>query len=323
MAKTREIRKRIASVRNIHKITRTMEKVAQSKQMKLAGRFQNATSFARHLARLLPEALGAAQGTLEAAQELAASPLGMRRTVVKRVLLFCVTSSRGLCGGYNAHVIQAARARMRELEQEQKQAALAVMGRKGLAFFRFHNQPVLIAVPDADENIPFRRLDEVAQEIINGFTAAEFDAVEIVSWRFRTKVQQEVRITPLLPFEAGPATSATATAGAFASAPAGASASATREPTPGPDGKPLYLVEPDRKSVLSALLPLSTKVELFCAALEGMLCEQAQRSVAMRSASDNAESMTKRLTRNYNRARQAQITNEMIEIISGSEGGRT
>jgi len=313
MAKTREIRKRIASVRNIHKITRTMEKVAQSKQMKLAGRFESATSFARHLARLLPEALGAAPGTLEAAQELADSPLGARRTVVKRVLLFCVTSSRGLCGGYNAHVIQAARARMQELAREQKQVALAVMGRKGLAFFRFHNQPVAIAVPDADENIPFHRLDEVAQEIILGFTAAEFDAVEIVSTRFRTKLLQEVRTAALLPFGAArviPA--ATATAGAISVAP-----------TPGPDGKPLYLVEPDRERVLSTLLPLTVKVELFCAALEGMLCEQAQRSVAMRSASDNANSMTKRLTRNYNRARQAQITNEMIEIISGSEGGRT
>ena len=82
-------------------------------------------------------------------------------------------------------------------------------------------------------------------------------------------------------------------------------------------------MEPDRERVLSALLPLAVKVELFCAALEGMLSEQAQRSVAMRSASDNADSMTKRLTRNYNRARQAQITNEMMEIISGSEGGRT
>jgi F-type H+-transporting ATPase subunit gamma len=326
MAKTREIRKRITSVRNIHKITRTMEKVAQSKQMKLAGRFQSATSFARDLARLMPEALGAAPGSLEAAQELGRSPLGARRVVVKRVLLFCVTSSRGLCGGYNTHVIQAARARMNALEREQKQAALAVMGRKGLAFFRFHNQPVAFAVPDADENIPFRRLDEVAQGIINGFTAAEYDAVEIVSTRFRTKALQEVRITPLLPFEAAPAAPpVTAAAVAFSgAATAGAASAAARQgPTPGPDGKPLYLVEPDREHVLSTLLPLAVKVELFCAALEGMLCEQAQRSVAMRSASDNADSMTKRLTRNFNRARQAQITNEMIEIISGSEGGRT
>ena len=83
-------------------------------------------------------------------------------------------------------------------------------------------------------------------------------------------------------------------------------------------------MEPDRAAACSRLIvPMLVKVELFCAVLEAMLCEQAQRSIAMRSASDNADSMTKRLTRTYNRVRQAQITNEMIEIISGSEGGRT
>ena len=85
----------------------------------------------------------------------------------------------------------------------------------------------------------------------------------------------------------------------------------------------MYLVEPDRRRLLAQLLPLIVKTELFCVILEAMLCEQAQRSLAMRSASDNADSMTKRLTRTYNRVRQAQITNEMIEIIGGSEGGRT
>ena len=85
----------------------------------------------------------------------------------------------------------------------------------------------------------------------------------------------------------------------------------------------MYIVEPDRGAVLARLLPLLVKGQLFCTVLEAMMCEQAQRSIAMRSASDNADSMTKRLTRTYNRARQAQITNEMIEIISGSEGGRT
>ena len=84
----------------------------------------------------------------------------------------------------------------------------------------------------------------------------------------------------------------------------------------------LYLVEPSRRDVLSALIPLAAAVELFCSVLEAMQGEQAQRTLAMRSASDNADSMTKKLTRSYNRVRQAQITSEMIEIISGSEGGR-
>jgi F-type H+-transporting ATPase subunit gamma len=305
MAKTREIRKRIQSVRNIHKITRTMEKVAQSKGMKLNGRYAAATAFHRHLLRLLPEALGATLGSIESAQELFVQPLGARRAVVGRVLLVCVTSSRGLCGGYNTKVIQAARARMAELRSTGAEALLAVIGRKGLAYFRYHNEEVTLPVSDVDENIPFDRLDEIATGIMKLFTGAKVDAVEIVSTRYRTRVAQEVRCAPYLPF--------TGTA----------AADGPREPTQAPDGTPLYLVEPDRASVLSALLPLVLKQELFCAVLEAMLCEQSQRSVAMRSASDNADSMTKKLTRNYNRARQAQITNEMIEIISGSEGGRT
>jgi len=308
MAKTRDIRKRIGSVRNIHKITRTMEKVAQSKGMKLTGRFESAKRFRHDVAAILPEALGAPLSTVEAAQELAAHPLGALRPV-KQVLLFCVTSSRGLCGGYNSKVIQAARVRMEAVRKEGKTPLLAVMGKKGLAYYRYHNQDVTISLADADENIPFDRLDELIAQIADRFMAKEFDAVEIVSTRFRSRAVQEVTIAGLLPFVPAIAVAAIGTAAAA--------------PRQGPGGEPLYLVEPDRQHLLAHLLPLLVKAELFCVVLEAMLCEQAERSVAMRSASDNAESMTKRLTRTYNRVRQAQITNEMIEIIGGSEGGRT
>jgi len=309
MAKTRDIRRRIQSVRNIHKITRTMEKVAQSKGMKLTGRFDRAREFRRDVAALLPEALGAGLATPEAAQELASHPLGDARAKPQKVLLFCVTSSRGLCGGYNARVIQAAKNRMEELRRDGREPLLAVMGRKGLAYFRYHGQPVLVPVPDVDENIPFSRIDEVAGQIGDGFSARDFDEVQIVSTRWKSRASQDVRIQAMLPLVPSLATAA------LGGGPA--------EPTPGPGGRPLYLVEPDRRHVRDAVLPLLLRAELFCAVLEAMLCEQAQRSAAMRNASDNADSMTKRLTRRYNRARQAQITNEMIEIISGSEGGRT
>jgi F-type H+-transporting ATPase subunit gamma len=319
MAKTRQIRKRIISVRNIHKITRTMERVAQSKGMKLTARFASATSFQHDLARLVPEALGAAPASTAGLQELAVSALGAQRAEVKRVLLFCITSSRGLCGGYNARVIAAARARMRALEKDGTEALLAVMGKKGLAFFRFHGQPVLIPVAEIDENTPYASIDALAQDIITRFTAREFDQVRIVSTRLRTRVLQEVTEAALLPFSPAEASWQRLPAAAGA-AP---QASPAQGPTAGPDGEPLYFLEPDRATVLARLLPLLVKGQLFCAVLEAMMCEQAQRSVAMRSASDNADSMTKRLTRTYNRARQAQITNEMIEIISGSEGGRS
>ena len=158
MAKTREIRKRISSVRNINKITRTMEKVAQSKIMKLNTRFADAKAFRASLLRLLPEALGAAVGTSEANEALARQPLTEARPKGPRVMLLAVTSSRGLCGGYNAKVIAATRARMQELAREGRRASLAVLGRKGLSFFRYNNQPVEVSLADIDENVPFLKL---------------------------------------------------------------------------------------------------------------------------------------------------------------------
>jgi F-type H+-transporting ATPase subunit gamma len=325
MAKTRDIRKRIISVRNIHKITGTMERVAQSKGIKIANRFEAAKAFRASILRLLPEALGAKPGSLPAAQDLARQPLGARRSTLKRVLLVCVTSSRGLCGGYNTRVIQATRARMRDLQAEGKDVALAVMGKKGLSFFRFHNQPVAFGMPDVDEHLTYPQVDGIAQQICDGFIKGDFDTVEIVSTHFKTKVVHEVRSEGLLPFAAAPAPTAAVDAAAPGrAAPVGPAAAARlSEPAGRQANTPMYLVEPEPETLLQSLVPLLVKTELFDIVLEAMRCEQAQRTVAMRSASDNADSMTKQLTRKYNKVRQAQITSEMIEIISGSEGGRT
>ena len=309
MAKTRDIRRRILSVRNIHKITRTMEKVAQSKGMKLTSRFEEARAFRREVAALLPQALGAPLAGVAAAQELSAHPLGAQRTAGAKVLFFCITSSRGLCGGYNARVIQSVRAQMEAARAAGREPFLAVMGRKGLAYFRYHGMTMDYAFAEADENIPFARVQEVADELCARFTSRQADAVQVVSTRWKSRAVQEVRTQGLLPLLPEMA------AAAMAPAPA--------VPAEGPAGEPMYLVEPDRGRVVSALAPLLVRAQLFCDVLEAMLCEQAQRSAAMRNASDNADAMTKRLTRTYNRARQAQITNEMIEIISGSEGGRS
>jgi F-type H+-transporting ATPase subunit gamma len=276
--------------------------------MKLAGRYESARTYRAGLQRLLGEALGTATDSDEAAFQVSQHPLGAPRTAIRHVLLFCITSSRGLCGGYNAKVIHAARARMTALRAEGKEPVLAVLGKKGLAYFRYHNQPVAIAIPDADENMPFARMDEIAAEVLALYTSAGVDAVEVISTHPVTKIVQEVRRDAVLPLSKDNLT------------PQGQKPAA---PSVGADGQPVYLIEPDRERVLATLLPLLVKAGLFCADLEAMICEQAQRSVAMRSASDNAQSMTQQLTQRYNRARQAQITNEMMEIISGSEGGRT
>ena len=146
---------------------------------------------------------GTAPG-LEASQELARHPLGAAHAEVKRVLLFCVTSSRGLCGGYNAKIIQAARARMEVLRKEGTEPLLGVMGRKGLAYFRFHNQPVAIPVARLDENIPFARVDEIVTQIVSTASRRRSSTRWSLFRRgTRRSAVQEVRIEPLLPFTAG------------------------------------------------------------------------------------------------------------------------
>jgi len=295
-----------------------MERVAQSKVMKLNARMAAARAFRADLARLLPEALGAALGTSQAHEALAAIPLTAPRaapTPGSRIMLFVVTSSRGLCGAYNARVLQATRARMQDLSKAGMVPTLAVMGKKGLSYFRYHDQPVEIAMSDVDENLPFAHLGEVFEKAAALYTSRSVAALELVSTRYRSKAVQEVTISRLLPFDF-------TAAGAPAAGPATIRRGGVTSTSGGGAEEALYFVEPSRRDVLAALVPLAAGVELFCAVLEAMLGEQAQRSLAMRSASDNADSMTKRLTRTYNRVRQAQITSEMIEIISGSEGGR-
>jgi F-type H+-transporting ATPase subunit gamma len=190
-----------------------------------------------------------------------------------------------------------------------------VVGRKGLAYYRYHQRPVALSVPDVDENVPFSRVSDVARDLMERFERKEIDGVEVISTRTKTRFRHEVTGATLLPYRAPPAAPGTAASGAAAPGAVGA----TRRDR-GQDSFPL--VEPGRTEVLARLLPLLVEADLLCLLLEAMSCEQAERSLAMRSASDSADAMTKQLTRTYNRARQAQITNEMIEIISGSEGGR-
>ncbi len=303
MAKTRDIRRRITSVRTIRKITHTMERVAQSKTMKLTGRYDHARGFRSDLLRLLPESLGEPAGSPRVTEMVLRHPLAAPRPEPKSILLVCVTSSRGLCGGYNVHVLQAVETRIAELTLEERQTRLAVLGRKGLAYMRYHDRPVAIPVPELDENIGFDRIGSLAGKLIGLYRDGTAGAIEIVSTRLRTRAHHEVACSPFLPLTLE-----------LARQPA------TAAPEP---YNPLSLVEPGRAVVLDAILPLLLQVELYCLVLEAMLCEQAQRTLAMRSASDNADEMTRRLTRTYNRARQAQITSEMIEIVGGGEGGRS
>jgi F-type H+-transporting ATPase subunit gamma len=304
MARPRVLSKRIKSVRSIHKITKTMQWVAQSRSLKIQGKTARLVEFSAGLERLL--------GNIRqsAAAGIGGHPWCIARAVERKIALLVITSNRGLCGGYNTRILQAARERIRSLAAEGKGSYLYVIGKKGIAYFRFIGQAVDKATVDVNENVDFPKVEPVIAEMVGLFVEGQVDAVETVSMRYRSRGRQEAAVTRLLPFSLGNAASAAASKTAPA---AGNTASAAAEAGS-------LLIEPDPARMLGGLIPLMLKARFFSLLLEAFLSEQMQRTLAMTNATENADSMIKRLTREYNRARQAQITGEMIEIIGGSEG---
>jgi F-type H+-transporting ATPase subunit gamma len=194
-------------------------------------------------------------------------------------------------------VLAATRARIKDIESTGRTTRILVVGRRGASALKFAGLNVAQALTDIDETTPYTRWNEVMDQIQAQFLSGDSTYVDVVSTRYKTKAQQEAKVSWLLPFRPD-------FRGAAAAAMAGGS---------------LYKVEPTRAAFLEGALSLLFRSELTCLLVEALLSEQIQRSMAMRGASDSAEGVLKTLTRQYNRARQAQITAEMIEIIGGSQ----
>jgi len=300
MARPRVLSKRIKSVSSIHKITKTMQWVAQSRSLKIQGKTDRLVEFAAGLERLL--------GNIResAAAEIGGHPWCAARAVERKTALLVITSNRGLCGGYNTKILQVARERIKRLSAEGKPPFLYVTGKKGIAYFRFIGQAVDKTSVDVTETVDFPMVEPIIAELVGMFVEGKVDAVDVVSMRYRSRGSQEPMATRILPFSLGQG----AADPAAKAAPAAAGTASAGTP----------LIEPDPARMLGGLIPLMMKARFFSLLLEAFLSEQMQRTMAMTNATENADSMIKRLTREYNRARQAQITGEMIEIIGGSEG---
>jgi F-type H+-transporting ATPase subunit gamma len=295
VARPRLIRKRIGSIKNINKITRTMERVAQSRAMKLSGRLTGSRAFRDRVAHHVRSCL---RGDPVAVSVLLEHPLCRRPRAGEPLLLLVVTSSRGLCGGYNTRVLQLARRRIRELEAAGTAVVLVVIGRRGASSFRYAGRAIAEAFTDIDEATPYARWNEIMSGLFARFERREIGGLEVASMRYLTKAVQEARLTTLLPLDP------------------------TSKNVSGPpvSGEPLYHVEPTQEAFLREAASLMSKAELTCLLVEALLSEQMQRTLAMRNATDSAETMVGKLTRSYNRARQAQVTAEMMEIVAGSQG---
>ena len=301
MAKARAIVKRRKSVQNIRKITRTMELIATARFKKALDRATAAEAYTRKIAELVAD-LGAT------AQEVSHPLLEVREP--KKSLLLVLTSNRGLAGGYNGNVIRVATRTLQDYATDRVTPRLEVSGKRGLAFCRFRGIPVDASYLQFEDRPQFDEVEVLANSYIGMFLRGEIDRVDVAYTKFISSARQEAVVQTLLPMTAAQVAQAVDSV----RQPKPASKDAAK---PAKDRVPYEFV-PDAASILEEIVPVSFKVRLFKCFLDAAVSEQISRMVAMRGATENADEMVKNLTMLYNRARQAQITRELAEIIGGA-----
>jgi F-type H+-transporting ATPase subunit gamma len=283
MANLKSIKKRIVSVKNTRQITKAMKMVSAAKLRRAQENVVAARPYAAKLAEVLER--------LASGQDSDTSPL-LQRRVADKALLIVVTSDRGLCGGFNANISKAAERFVKEKKSEYSELSILTVGRKGYEFLK-NRQKIFKNYTSIFSNLNYQTAALLAQDVIAGFVAEEYDDVFILYNAFRSVMSQDITLEQLLPISAGAAAA---------------------------DEQPLeYIYEPAKGELLAEILPKHIEVQVFKALLESVASEHGARMTAMDSASKNATEMIGKLTLQYNRARQAAITTELMEIISGAE----
>lgn len=294
MANLRAIRKRIGSVKNTQQITKAMKMVSAAKLK----RAQDAIVAARPYARKMREVVG----TLAARAGQEAHPFLTVREA-KRLALLVVTSDRGLCGGFNSNLLRAANRFLADRKGSYEEVVLFVVGRKAREFFRRRRVPVRKEYVNVLGSLSHAHAEQLSRDLEEGYLAGEFDELVIGFNEFRSAISQTVRFEPLFPV----ALEEPAAAGGHG------------EKARAEEAEIDYLYEPSREKILEVLLPKYVETQLFRILLESVAGEHGARMTAMDSATGNAVDMIDRLTLQMNRARQAAITKELMEIIGGAE----
>ena len=288
MPSLRDIRGRIGSVKNTRQITKAMKMVAAAKLR----RAQDAITKARPYATILEEALTRIAARA-AAEEKPSHPLLVSRPV-KTVEVVLLTSDRGLAGGFNSNIVRRVQRFMTENAEQYETIHLSTMGRKARDFLRARKIPARKDYTGIFQGLNYGRAEEVAREMSDRFLSGEVDAVFLCYNEFKSAITQRVVVKQLLPIETGPVTA---------------------EANVGYD----FLYEPSRKDLLGELVPKHIAIQVWRALLDSVASEHGARMTAMESATKNAEEMIGKLTLQYNRARQAYVTKELMEIVSGAE----
>jgi F-type H+-transporting ATPase subunit gamma len=293
MAKPRELRRRIKSVQSTRKITKTMELVATSKLKRAQDRVVAARPYAAALAEVI--------GDLYAPELAERFPLLRQPAAGKgargRVALVVITANRGLCGAFNANLIREARRRIEQLESEGAGVDLHLIGKKGITYFKFAKRPAASQRTDIGDRPKAEHAAEIVGPLMTQFASGGLDAVEVVFAQFKSAVSTPPTTLSILPI-----------------APPRAA-----ERGNGRSRAANYILKPSAEAILEQLLPLYVRNQVYRALVETAAAFLGAQRTAMKNATDNAGDIIELLQRTYNRARQAQITQELAEIVGGAE----
>jgi F-type H+-transporting ATPase subunit gamma len=293
MANLKAIRIRITSVKSTRQITSAMKMVSAAKLRKAQDKIVRLRPYANKLYEILV-------GLSQSLSDSEVDNVYGRISPPDKVLIIVITSNRGLCGAFNTNVIKEARRIIAEKYNDQQLAGnlkLLTIGKKGFDYFR--KQPVKL-LPDQNNllnDLTFDNVSQVAGQIMTSFTSGEFDRVEIIYNQFKNAAVQYLTCETFLPVTSVPS-------GNLKSVPVD------------------YIYEPTQEEIVKELIPKSLRIQFYKAVLDSFVAEHGARMTAMHKATDNATGMIRDLTLQYNKARQASITNQILEVVSGAEALR-
>jgi F-type H+-transporting ATPase subunit gamma len=297
-----DVKDRIASVQNIRKITRAMEMVAAARLRRAEQRIEALRPYAAALRRMTRQAADAAGA------EVSGMPVLQEHESLNRVGVLLVTGDRGLAGAFNSQIIRAGMRAANEHESDGREVRFSASGRRGVSTLTFRGREIAGSYVGFTDRPAFANAREIAQDLVTAYVDGEVDKVEIIYNGYVSALTQEVRRETLLPLQ-----QATILEGAEEESDDGSA----DEDEGG--GRALVEYEPDADEILGRLIPEYVEISVYRALLESTASEHGARMTAMRNASENAGELIQDLTLEMNRARQAEITQEIMEVVAGAE----
>lgn len=288
MAKARAIIKRLNAVKNIRKITRTMELIATARFKKAMDRATEAAAYTQKISEIVAD--------LSKSSLSITHPLLQQRETVKNTRLVILTSNRGLCGGFNGGILRIAMKRYKEMLANGENVTIEVAGKRGINFLKFKKIETVAQYTQFEDSPRFDDVEEIGSRYVQDFIAGDLDRVDVVYTQFKSISKQNAMLETILPI----------------------GELATDAPEADSSHEVEYEFLPSAESILEEIVPAAFKAQLFKCFLDSAVSEQIARMVAMKGATENASEMISDLSQKYNRARQSQITSELSEIIGGA-----